>query len=286
MRFAEIILPTRLPRPTFTYQIPPELAGKVQVGIRVEVNFGKNKLFSGLVAALHDRQPDDILRVKPILGLLDETPVVTELQLKLWRWMAEYYCCTLGEVMAAALPAHLRLSSETTLVFNDLYGEDFSQLDHDEYLVGEALLIQKEISVDDVRGIVNRKTVWPLLKGLLEKGVLFFKEELQEKFRPRVVGCVRLADELVADPTLLKGVFEKIEKAEKQLEVLLAVITLSKQKAVVLRSEVMNRVNNPGALAALAKKGHVELYEREVSRIDGMGDEQGESLDERPAAGF
>ncbi len=283
MQFAEIILPTRLPRPTFTYQIPPELAEKIQVGMRAEVNFGKNKLYSGIVAQLHDRKPDDILRVKSINGLLDDAPVVTLAQLKLWAWIADYYCCTLGEVMAAALPAHLKLSSETTLVLNELYGEDFSELTDDEYLIGEALLIQKEITIDDVRAILNKKTVYPLLKSLLEKGVLFYKEEMQEKFRPKVVNCVRLTEKYVQDSSLLKEVFEKIAKAEKQTEVLLSVIQLGRQKEAVLRQEIMDKVDSPAALNSLVKKGVLEIYEKEISRIAGLEEELAQSSQMSPA---
>jgi primosomal protein N' (replication factor Y) len=73
---------------------------------------------------------------------------VFEQQLKLWEWMASYYMCSEGEVMAAALPAHFKLSSETILVYNEEYGDDFSALDHDEYIIGEALLIKKELSLE------------------------------------------------------------------------------------------------------------------------------------------
>ena len=60
--------------------------------------------------------------------------------------MAKYYMCSEGEIMAAALFAHFKLGSETIVVFNDEYGEDFTHLDHDEYIVAEALLIRKELN--------------------------------------------------------------------------------------------------------------------------------------------
>ena len=254
--FAEIILPTALPRPTFTYQIPPELAENVRFGVRVEVNFGKNRLFAGLVARLHDRQPDDLFRVKPILSVLDEQPVITEIQLKLWEWMATYYCCTLGEVMAAALPAHLRLSSETRLIRNEAFGDDFAGLSADEYLIAEALLIQQEISIDDTRLILGKKTVYPVIKSLLERGVLFIKEELQEKYRPKKVGCVRLNPLLNVQSDLLKKAFDDLSKSEKQTTALMAVIQLTRQQEFVKRQEVLDKADiSAGILAAVEKKG-------------------------------
>ncbi|MFN0175221.1 MAG: primosomal protein N', partial [Saprospiraceae bacterium] len=112
--YADIILPLALPKRTYTYSVPESVAALVQTGVRVEVQFGKSKLYSGLVERVHSETPD--YSVKPILSVLDEVTVVTPQQFQLWDWMADYYCCTLGEVMSAALPGHLKLTSETKLV--------------------------------------------------------------------------------------------------------------------------------------------------------------------------
>ena len=96
---------------------------------------------------MHDEKPE-FFEPKDILNVLDAEPVIFEQQLQLWEWIASYYMCSEGEVMAAALPAHFKLSSETILIFNEEYGDDFSALDHDEYMVGEALLIKKELKLD------------------------------------------------------------------------------------------------------------------------------------------
>ena len=168
------------------------MAPLLQPGVRVEVQFGRSKLYSGLVERVHSEKPD--YPTKSIIAVLDEVTVVTPQQLRLWDWIADYYCCTLGEVMQAALPGHLKLTSETKLVFNDHYGDDFSDLNNDEYLIAEALHIQHEVSIEDVRKILNKKTVFPVVQQLLNKGVLFLREDLQEKFKPRKVTAVRLAE--------------------------------------------------------------------------------------------
>ena len=170
---ADIILPLALPKRTYTYSVPESVQHLVQPGVRVEVQFGRSKLYSGLVERAHSEAPD--YPVKPIISVLDEVTVVTPQQLKLWDWMADYYCCTLGEVMSAALPGHLKLSSETKLVFSTAYGDNFSDLDADEYLIAEALHIQQEITVEDARKILNKKTVFPVVQRLLNKGVLFLR---------------------------------------------------------------------------------------------------------------
>ena len=146
--FAEVIIPLALPK-NYTWHIPQKMLDLLKVGCRVEVNLGKNKKYSGIVKRIHNDTP--AFEVKEIINVLDTEPVIQPYQLQLWEWMAEYYMCTEGEVMAAALPAHFKLSSETIIVFNEEYGDDFSDLDHEEYLIAEALLIKLELNITEVQ---------------------------------------------------------------------------------------------------------------------------------------
>ncbi|HOZ50672.1 MAG TPA: hypothetical protein PLU17_02335 [Chitinophagaceae bacterium] len=141
MLFADIILPLSLER-NYTFGIPIELHDKVKVGCRVEVQFGKRKVYSGIVKKIHANKPE-YYQVKPIRNLLDIEPIVTETQLKFWEWMASYYMCTEGEVMNAALPSHLKLVSETFIVLNEDIEIDAQTLSDDEYLLIEALEIKR-----------------------------------------------------------------------------------------------------------------------------------------------
>ncbi len=142
MKYADVILPLALPQ-SYTYGVPLSLQGLVQVGCRVEVQFGKRKVYSGIVKRLHDDKPQ-VYEVKPIRTLLDSTPVVTAQQLAFWSWMASYYACTEGEVMNAALPAHLKLESETMVVLNEDADPDVAGLSDDEFLLIQALQVKRE----------------------------------------------------------------------------------------------------------------------------------------------
>src|ERR1044071_9951986 len=124
MEFAEIIIPLALPK-NYTWLVPPGLSEPIQPGCRVEVNLGRNKKYAGIVKKISNEKPE-FIDPKPILNVLDHEPVVHAEQMRLWEWMAHYYMCSEGEVMAAALPSHFKLSSETIIVFNDEYGENFS----------------------------------------------------------------------------------------------------------------------------------------------------------------
>ncbi|MFN0214729.1 MAG: primosomal protein N' [Saprospiraceae bacterium] len=270
--FADIILPLSLPKRTYTYSIPESVATLMLPGVRVEVQFGRSKLYSGLVERIHNEMPD--YTVKPILSVLDEVTVVTPQQFRLWDWMADYYCCTLGEVMSAALPGHLKLTSETRIVFNTAYGDNFSELDAEEYLVAEALLIQKEITVEDARKILNKKTVFPVIQRLLNKGVLFLREDLQEKFKPRKVIALRLAEPFRNQPDLLREVFKELSGKERQLEILMAFLALEKRQPFVRKQDVLTKADvSESSLNTLVKKGVLEKYDREVSRLSGYEDE-------------
>lgn len=270
--FADIILPLALPKRTYTYSIPESVRTLIQPGIRVEVQFGRSKLYSGLVARVHAEVPD--YQVKPIISVLDEVTVVTPQQLALWDWIAGYYCCTLGEVMSAALPGHLKLTSETKLVFSNIFGDDFTTLDNDEYLITEALQIQQEITVEDARKILNKKTVFPVIQRLLTKGVLFLREDLQEKFKARKLTAVRLAQPYRSQPDLLREVMRDLQNKERQLEILMAFLALDKNQPFVRKQDVLHKADvTESTLNTLFKKGILERYDMEVSRLSGYEDE-------------
>lgn len=105
MTYADIILPLSLDS-LFTYSVPDSLAGRVGQGIRVLVPFGKSKTYVGLVVRTHNNKPD--FNVKDISTVMDDAPVVNAVQLELWRWMADYYLSSVGDVMNAALPSGLK----------------------------------------------------------------------------------------------------------------------------------------------------------------------------------
>ena len=104
MHYADLILPVPL-QGLFTYAIPEGM--NVGVGMRVLVTFGRSKTYLGIVARIHDVKPEGY-QVKPITQVMDQEPIVTEQQLKLWQWISDYYLSPIGEVYKAALPAGLK----------------------------------------------------------------------------------------------------------------------------------------------------------------------------------
>ncbi|MCB0555400.1 MAG: primosomal protein N', partial [Phaeodactylibacter sp.] len=204
----------------------------------------------------------------------DEEPIINPVQLQLWQWIADYYLCTLGEVMHAALPANLKLASETLITLSPLFDEDYAGLDDKEYLIAEALSIQHEISIGDVRDILQQKTVYPLIRRMLEKRIVYLKEDLKEKYSPKTVASVRLQEPYLSKPELLEEAFELCSRSTRQVEALMAYVQLSRKLEFVRRQDIYQAANvDATVLNALAKKEIFELYDREVSRLDGYEEE-------------
>ena len=263
--FAEIIIPLALPK-NYTWSVPERLSEQVRVGVRVEVGLGKNKKYAGVIKRLHNEKPE-AFEAKDILNVLDAEPIVNEEQLKLWEWIANYYLCSEGEVMAAALPSHFKLSSETVVLFNEEYGDDFSHLDHDEYLVAEALLLKKELKITEVQQILDSSHVYPVIKRLIDKRVCFVWESLKETYSPKKETYV-LLDKQYDDEDKLADLLNNWTRAPKQMELLLSYLHLMKTEGEVTKSGLLKKSNASDAqLKGLVEKNILHLEKRNIDRI-------------------
>jgi len=266
--YAEVIIPLALPK-NYTWSVPESLREQVKEGARVEVVLGKNKKYAGVIKRLHTEKPE-IYETKDILNILDVEPIIFKEQLKLWEWIARYYMCSEGEVMAAALPAHFKLSSETVLVFNEEFGEDFSPLDHDEYLVAEALLLKKELKLAEVQQLLDISHVYPVIKRLIEKKVCFVWEALKETWSPKKETFVLLNPKYDNEEELsaLLNEDKKLQRAEKQLELLLSYLHLVKTEGEVTKPELLKKSGASDAqLKGLVDKNILWLEKRQVDRL-------------------
>lgn len=263
--FAEIIIPSALPK-NYTWSVPEHLLEVVKVGCRVEVNLGKSKKYAGVVKRLHDEKPE-FFETKDVLNVLDAEPVVFEEQLKLWEWIASYYMCSEGEVMAAALPAHFKLSSETILVYNEEYGDDFSSLDHDEYIVGEALLIKKELTLSEVQELLDSHNVYPVITRMIQKKVCYVWEALKQTYAPKKDTFV-LLNPAFDNEEKLSDLLNNWTKAPKQMELLLSYLHLIKTEGEVSKSSLLKKSGASEAqLKGLVEKNILRTEKRIIERI-------------------
>ena len=104
--FVDVILPLPLDG-VFTYSVPTSEEGRVKVGARVLVPFGRNKTYVGIISHIHNQSPEGY-QTKDILQVMDFSPILLDSQLKLWQWISDYYMSPIGEVYKAALPSGLK----------------------------------------------------------------------------------------------------------------------------------------------------------------------------------
>jgi len=276
--YIAVIVPIAVPKP-YTYMVPPELMKDVKVGVRVEVQFGKNKLYSGLVMKLLDAPPAN-QKPKPILSVIDAEPIILEHQLKMWQWIAAYYSCSLGEVMNAALPAGMKLASETRIVLSPLFDGNYDGFNDKEYMIAEALSIQQELSLRDIRDILDQKTVYPLINRLLQRKIIYLKEELIGTYKPKEVSCVRLMEPYASASAMLEIAFQKLSRSDRQVEAMMAFLQLSQKQEFVRCQEIYKKANvDLSVLRAMEKKEVLEIYKKEVSRLGGYEEELIDTFD-------
>ncbi len=269
--FVDVLLPLPL-KGYFTYRVPFDMNELVCPGIRVVVPFGSKKIYSALVRRVHQTPPGNY-SVKYLISCLDEKPILTEKQFDFWEWMADYYMCTEGEVMNAALPSALKLASETKIVFNPEFDNNFENLQEKEYLVVEALEIRKVLSISEIAKITSLGKTFNLIKNLIDKKVVLLQEELNNPYRPRTEVFIKLSD-FYNEEENLKDLFDKLEKrAASQLEVLINYIKLSgryehKKKEVMQSALAAGLRNAHQPIKALLKKDVFEAYQKKVSYFD------------------
>ena len=229
---------------------------------------GKNKRYAGIVRSISTEAPP--YQTKDILNVLDDEPVLFPQQLKLWKWMSEYYMCSEGEVMAAALPAHFKLSSETILLFNEEYGDDFTSLDNDEYVVAEALLIKKQLNLTEVQQVLDITHVYPVIKKLIDKKVCAVWEALSERYKSKTDNFI-LLNPIYDNEKELGELLNNWSKAPKQMELLLSYLHLVKTEGDVTQSALLKKSGATAAqLKGLADKQILRIEKRSVDRIRTM----------------
>lgn len=267
--FADIILPISAPG-SFSYEVPPELEGQMGIGRRVVVNFGTGrKLYSGIVHRLRTDDPG-LRSMKLVLSVLDNEPVVTTEQILLWERISEHYMCTLGEVMLAAMPGALVLTSETRLVATSGNPKVWTGNARHDILM-DALEQRHEMNLHDAGQLLGLKDPMPVIKRMLEEGALMVAEDIGEKFTPRMDRFVRLAS-ASAHEAALQGWFDKLEKAPKLLGLLMRYVEMSRclsdrpqevKRDVLLRSSGTTSAH----LKNLVDKGLFEVYERPAGML-------------------
>ncbi|AUP78033.1 replication restart helicase PriA [Flavivirga eckloniae] len=270
--FIDVIIPVPLKK-LFTYSISASEFDFLKPGMRVAVPFGKSKIYTGIVFRVHN-DPPIAYEAKDIQQILDDTPIVNNKQLQLWQWIADYYMCTLGDVMRAALPSAFILESETVILKNNIKTIDESILKDDEFLVYEALHHQSSLKIHDISNILDKKNVLPVIKRLIEKEAISVEEEVYEKYKPKLVRYVKLHSRFSSEEGLQK-LLDDLSRAPKQRQVILTLFSVSAttKKPVKVSDLVAQSGASTAIIKSLIDKEVLEEYYIQTDRVQYSGEE-------------
>ncbi len=269
--FADVLLPLPI-EGSFTYRVPRELNEFISAGHRVSVQFGRKKIYAGIVKRVHQEVPKDHIP-KYIISLLDELPIVNQNQLDFWEWIADYYMSTTGEVMNAAMPSAFKLASESKLLLSPTFIPDNENLNESEFMITEALLRDEKLTIDEVSKIVGYSKVLPLIKTMIEKRIVLMEEELLESFKPKKEKFITI-NKAYLDEKEMHDIMDKLGKrAHKQLEILMKFISLSSfgelDKFEIAQNELLEKSGgSASALKSLIDKEILISEEKIVSRLE------------------
>ncbi len=250
---------------------------KVQVGCRLIVPFGARKMQTALVVELSTEPPDGDFVLKEAIELLDTLPVVLPQQLRLWQWMADYYLCSMGDLLKAAMPSGMKLESESLVTVNPDCDAD-QNLSPAERQLLEVLEQKPQQRLADLQKQLEGHNALTVVKRMLEKGLVVIKEEVRRTYRARTISCVRLTQRC-CNPAQLEAERQTLTRAPKQLALLDTYLSLSKANAAlrlqnmqllveVERAQLLEKAETSSAvLTALKERGILETYDRTTSRL-------------------
>lgn len=266
--YIDVILPLALAK-LYTYKITEAEYFFLKKGMRVAVEFGKSKIYTSLVYKVHTNPPVSY-KPKDIFQILDEFPIVNEMQLNHWEWIADYYMCTLGEVYKAALPSAFLLESETEIQLVNGF-DDEATLSNDEFLLFEALQHQPQLSIQQVMDILGKKTIFPVIKELIQKKAIVIKEQLYEQYKPKLVKYIRLHKNF-QKPEMMEQLINSLKNAPKQRDLLLTYFQLKTTHKNIRVSSLKDILSNTTSiLKSLVQKEIFEIYYIQTDRINYTG---------------
>ena len=264
--YINVILPLPLEN-QFTYEVTSTEAEFLHPGMRVAVPFGKSRIYTGIVAEIHQNTPQKY-EAKPIEQILDEAPVVTKYQLKFWDWIARYYMCTQGEVLKAALPGGFLLESETLVQLSASTEIDEKDLSDEEYLLYEALQRQSSLKIQEIMQILDKKSVLPIINRMVFKNILVVNQEIFEQYKPKLVRYIRLNEKYGSEKEIPQ-LLEELSNAPKQREVILAWFQLQAKTKKPVQLKSLSEVSGASTsiLKALIEKQIFSEYYLKTDRI-------------------
>lgn len=269
--FTDIILPLSV-KNVFTYRVPFELNDTIQEGVRVVVPFGRSKFYSGIVTRVHEEVPEGY-QAKYIEAILDDTPIITPFQLRLWNWMSEYYMAPIGDVMNAALPSNFKLASETKITLHPDFEFSKETIQDERYLtIIDALELKEVLDLKEIADLLAIKTIQPIIKKMIDAKIIISVEDLNYKYVEKTASFVFLEEEY-QDLEALAYLLEELGKnssKEKQVQAITQFLGMIDHEMLglpVLRKDLENKDVSTSTINTLVRKNIFKLEKLKVDRF-------------------
>lgn len=270
--FCQVLLPLHLPD-SYTYRIPLELYDKVKVGVRVAVQFGKKKIYSGIVSEIHERVPA-ASSVKYILEIIDSEPIISRKTISFYEWIASYYMCYIGDVITAAMPALLRLRSESKIIISPEFTAEVDNLSEKQLEILKIVDERVNISIDELSSRLSEKGILPELNKMINSKILAIDEQLEERYKPKLQDYIVLNKQYELPENkaeLIKSLSEN-KRTEGQLQTFLLFLSESQGKGIVEKSSFQDKCNK-NSLQTLIKKQVFEIKYLAFTRLKSRNSE-------------
>ena len=272
--YADVLVP--LPLPNLLTYATEGVEDALEVGMRVVVQVGARKRYTGVVCRLHQDAPKGYA-ARAVDAVVDDRPVVTPGQLRMWEWMAGYYMCTRGEVMAAALPSGLKLSSQTRLVVHpEANVDDLRSMAPQAQVLFDAIELRNGLQLSEAAEVLDVKHPQRWVNQLVQAQLIVSEEEWKERYKPKTERTLQLPEPL-RDETALGAALDELDRrAPKQARILTAFLQLVEEQggerdAIVSEKEVLVRADaDAAAVKRMEAKGLWERGERVVDASEQM----------------
>lgn len=265
MLYADVALPIPF-QGLYTYSIPSDLSHTVREGSRVIVQFGKKKFYTAIVFRIYDSDKSSDAIIKEIVSTLEDTPIITLSQIKFWEWVSFYYMCSLGDVYRAALPAALKLESETHILLNPDF-ETTIPFTANEQKVFYVLDAERAVTIGEIEKRSGVPNPIPAIKSLVDKQAARISEKIENSYSSKTQTEISLAKAYSEEE--LSAILDELSRAKKQQHLLSLFLDLSQTHNQVLKKELLEAADvSSTILSELIKKNILQAREIEMSRFD------------------
>ena len=268
----DVWLPLALPK-SLTYKFVS--AEEPLPGMRVVVPLKGKKLYTAFIWKVHQSLPVSY-EVKHLLEITDETPFLTEERMRYLEWMAQYYCCTLGEVLAAAIPSPFRLSSESYIQIHPDLNWQKEDWDSEEHFIFASLQKNPKMALSDLLKALGNMSRWmkKIRQWQSEAKILIF-DELMDRYRPRTETFISLHPNFRTDGAL-DALFSELSDKPQEESLMLKFLSktrfgqLGDQGWHLKKENLQLSENEKKTLTKLSKKGILVIEKEKFNPYAGL----------------